>query len=97
MSLLCFKAILKKCTNYAEESAHYAHFFLKKCPFLTITNTYSTGLAAILHFRAKSEGLGDLLALSCEVRRPRRFNNIDNIQYLILEDILSMIDETNQT
>ena len=36
-------------------------FFPQKCPFHTITNTYSTGLAAILHFRAKSEGLGDLI------------------------------------
>ena len=41
-------------------------FFSTKCPFLTITNTYSTGLAAILRFRAKSEGLGNFSLLNNE-------------------------------
>ena len=44
-------------------------FFLNKCPFLTITNTYSTGLAVILRFRAKSEGLGDFSLLNNETTR----------------------------
>ena len=47
-------------TNYAED---YARFFCAtKCPFLTITNTYST-------FRAKSEGLGDSSLLNNEATR----------------------------
>ena len=41
-------------------------FFSTNCPFLTITNTYSTGLAAIFHFCAKSEGLGHFSQLNDE-------------------------------
>ena len=44
-------------------------FFSTNFPFLTITNTYSTGLAAILHFCAKSEGLGDFSQLNNETTR----------------------------
>ena len=55
-----FKQFSRKCTNYAEESAHYA---------LPFSHTYSTWLAAILRFRAKSEGLGDFSLLNNETTR----------------------------
>ena len=43
--------------------------FSTNCPFLTITNTYTTGLAAILRFCAKLEGLGDFSQLNNETTR----------------------------
>ena len=48
-------------------------FFSANCPFLTITNTYSTRLAAILRFCAKLEGLGDFSQLNNETTQMSTF------------------------
>ena len=87
MSLLCFfplLLILKKCTNYAEESAHYACMPRQKkglLPLETVSGSFGCsfthfsgftvfssaprllrfpqgGLAMILRFHSRSEGLG---------------------------------------
>ena len=74
--LLCFQAILKKFTNYGEESAHYACILwhkkvlpLETVSGLTLFSSVST-VPRLLHLPARRDSRD--LVLLCEVRKPRQ-------------------------
>ena len=60
-------------------------FFSTSCPFLTITNTYSTELAAILRFRVKNtctEDQSNALSELKELEDKGQLRGIETLSYI---------------